>query len=123
MLEGKRTLRVPEVPVDVNDIIGQAEIAIELGVSKRRVQHWIERADEINSPKPVRYLSRGYLYLLSDWKGWFAVWRATRGPETWNGGRGRKPHPQLGQKRSRSGSAATSKPPTKSAGSPPRSTD
>ncbi len=88
-----RVVRPPVGMVDISDIVGTAEIARGLGVHPRRVRHWLARSEEIGCPQPVRDLERGYLYLLSDWKGWFAVWRATRGPETWNRGQGRGTKP------------------------------
>lgn len=61
------------------DIVGVAEIALELGVSKSRLNRWIERQASTKCPKPIKRLTMGNLYRLSDWRGWFALWRLTRG--------------------------------------------
>lgn len=65
------------------DLGGVAEVAEFLGVTIFRVKRWIERRDTTNCPRPVRALKQGHLYRLTDWKGWFALWRITRGSETW----------------------------------------
>jgi hypothetical protein len=65
------------------DIGGRHEIAVELGVSLERVKKWITRRDDTNCPQPVRHLRRGEIYSLSEWRGWFAMWKVTRGSETW----------------------------------------
>lgn len=65
------------------DIAGIAEIADALGVKTTRVKRWIERRYTTNCPMPVRELGVGYIYSLREWRAWFALWRVTRGSETW----------------------------------------
>lgn len=65
------------------DLGGIPEVAQALGVSFFRVKRWIERRATTNCPRPVMVLRNGYLYSINDWKGWFALWRVTRGSETW----------------------------------------
>ncbi len=66
------------------DLVGVPEIAAGLGVSVFRVRRWIERRASTGCPSPVRVLSCGNIYSLADWRGWFGLWRLTRGSETWN---------------------------------------
>lgn len=65
------------------DIVGAHEVAEALGVPKFRVNRWIERRDSTRCPNPVRELRGVKLYSLANWKGWYALWRVTRGAETW----------------------------------------
>ena len=65
------------------DLGGVAEIAQALNVKLPRVKRWIERRESTNCPMPVRSLVMGNVYSIADWKGWFALWRITRGSETW----------------------------------------
>ncbi len=66
-----------------NDLCGIIEIAAGLDVKPSRVRRWIERRDATNCPMPIRALGVGNVYSLREWKGWFALWRVTRGSETW----------------------------------------
>ncbi len=68
------------------DIVGVWEIADELGVGIHRVRRWIDRRNSTRCPSPVRELKAGNLYSLADWRGWYALWRITRGSETWLNG-------------------------------------
>lgn len=70
------------------DLGGVPEVAAALGVSIFRVRRWIERRATTNCPRPVRALTCGHIFSLNEWKGWFALWKVTRGSETW---RNRKP--------------------------------
>ncbi len=65
------------------DLVGIREIADALGVSHYRVRRWIERQADTNCPNPVRRLKHGPVYDIGDWRGWFALWRITRGSESW----------------------------------------
>lgn len=67
-----------------DDIVGQHEIAMALGVSVYRVKRWLERKEATNCPRPVRVINAGHLYSLREWMAWFALWKITRGSETWN---------------------------------------
>lgn len=67
----------------LDDLGGVAEIAERLGVKVPRVKRWIERRSATGCPEPVLPLHMGNVYSLSEWKGWFALWRVTRGSETW----------------------------------------
>jgi hypothetical protein len=66
------------------DLVGIFEIAKELGVNIFRVRRWIERRQTTKCPRPVRALQCGHIYSMTDWRGWYALWRITRGHETWN---------------------------------------
>ncbi len=66
-----------------DDLVGVNEIAANLGVDKHRVRRWIERRAQTNCPEPVLRRTIGPLYSMSSWRGWFALWRVTRGSETW----------------------------------------
>lgn len=61
------------------DLVGVAEVAEQLGVQPHRVRRWIERREATNCPRPVRELKLGHLFSMSDWRGWFALWKVTRG--------------------------------------------
>lgn len=73
------------------DIVGAHEVAQALGVPKFRVNRWIERRESTGCPNPVRELTCGNLYSLTDWRGWYALWRVTRGAETWQRSNGHSP--------------------------------
>lgn len=66
------------------DLVGTTEIATGLGVTIHRVKRWIERRDTVGCPRPVAVLGLGHIYSLREWRAWFALWRITRGSETWN---------------------------------------
>jgi hypothetical protein len=66
------------------DLGGMPEIAQALGVSVFRVKRWIYRRDAVCCPMPVRALKGNNVYSIAEWKGWFALWRVTRGSETWH---------------------------------------
>ncbi len=70
------------------DLGGIAEVAETLGVPYDRVKAWLARHEAIDCPRPVRSLRAGHIYSLSAWKGWFLLWKMTRGSETWNDGQG-----------------------------------
>lgn len=87
-----RTRLVEELDVDQRqvtvddvyaDMVGLAEVAEALDVERHRVNRWIERRKSTNCPEPKKVLAMGNLYSLSDWKAWFALWKITRGSETW----------------------------------------
>lgn len=61
------------------DIVGLAEVAEGLGVQKFRVNRWVERRESVGCPKPVRVLKLGHLYSMTEWRGWYALWKVTRG--------------------------------------------
>lgn len=65
------------------DLGGVPEVAEALGVGVYRVRRWIDRRDTTNCPAPVVKLSCGSIYSIAHWKGWFALWKLTRGSETW----------------------------------------
>ena len=65
------------------DLGGVTEIAEHLHVSVHRVRRWIERRDSTHCPVPVKALKFGHIYSLREWQGWFALWKITRGSETW----------------------------------------
>jgi hypothetical protein len=65
------------------DIVGVTEVAENLGVGLPRVRRWIDRRESTGCPSPVRVLKSGHLYSMQAWRGWFALWRVTRGHETW----------------------------------------
>jgi len=65
------------------DLAGLAEVAAALDVNIHRVRRWVDRRDSTNCPRPVRVLRSGNVYSIRDWQGWFALWRTTRGSETW----------------------------------------
>ncbi len=74
--------------IDVADVYadlgGVAEVAQSLGVKVHRVRRWIERRETTHCPAAVRTLANGNIYSLVEWRGWFALWKLTRGSETWN---------------------------------------
>lgn len=65
------------------DIVGVYEIAANLGVSRATVNRWIERRDSTSCPEPIVRLKTGHIYSLNEWKGWYAVWKVTRGVQSW----------------------------------------
>ncbi len=65
------------------DLGGVAEVAENLGVKIHRVRRWIERRESTRCPEPIKLLVMGHLYSMRDWRAWFALWRITRGSETW----------------------------------------
>jgi hypothetical protein len=67
-----------------NDLGGVNEVAEALNVGLYRVRRWIERRESTRCPQPVLRLKIGPVYSLAEWRGWFALWRLTRGSETWN---------------------------------------
>ncbi len=67
-----------------DDLVGVNEIAEGLGVGLFRVRRWIERRETTGCPKPLLRRKIGPLYSMAEWRGWFALWRLTRGSETWN---------------------------------------
>ncbi len=83
----------PKPPVDARtkmsmaelyaDLGGVNEIAEALGVKLYRVKRWIERRESSTCPAPVRTISGMHIYSIAQWQAWFAVWRVTRGSETW----------------------------------------
>jgi hypothetical protein len=70
---------VTVVNIDLDDVGGTAEVAAHLHVPKARVSRWIERRDAVHCPAPVKELTGGNLYLLSEWRAWHALWTSTRG--------------------------------------------
>lgn len=66
-----------------DDLAAVHEVAQALGVNVHRVRRWIERRAAVNCPQPVRELKGIHIYSLADWRGWYALWRVTRGSETW----------------------------------------
>ncbi len=70
-----------------DDLVGVSEVAAGLGVTIYRVKRWIERRDSTNCPVPVKVLKIGHIYSMADWRGWYALWRVTRGSESWWTGR------------------------------------
>jgi len=66
-----------------DDLVGVSEIAKNLNVTIYRVKRWIERRASTNCPRPVRVLRIGHIYSMTEWRAWFALWRITRGPESW----------------------------------------
>lgn len=89
MLRASRTadrdIDRPTLTVDdvYADMVGLTEIAEALGVSRARVNRWIERREATRCPEPKKPLSMGHLYSLAEWKAWFELWKITRGSETW----------------------------------------
>ncbi len=81
MTEQPEELELADVYADLGGI---AEICDALGVSIYQMRRWIERRDTTNCPLPVRPLKQGNVYSINAWRGWFALWRITRGSETWN---------------------------------------
>lgn len=75
--------RKDEDPYD--DLVGVFEVAEGLGVTIYRVKRWIERRNSTNCPKPLRRLKVGHIYSMAEWRGWYALWRITRGSENWWG--------------------------------------
>ncbi len=71
------------------DLVGTFEVAANLGVDLATVKRWVQRRASTQCPRPIVELRNGHVYSLADWKGWYAVWRVTRGQETWwmNSGR------------------------------------
>ncbi len=65
------------------DLAGTFEIAANLGVDLATVKRWIGRRESTKTPEPIVKLRNGYVYSLAEWKAWYAVWRVTRGQETW----------------------------------------
>lgn len=76
MTEQEPTFRRQEI---YDDLVGVSEIAKLLGVSIYRVKRWIEFRESTGSPAPVRTLGLGHIYSLTEWRGWWALWRVTRG--------------------------------------------
>lgn len=72
------------------DLGGVHEISEALGVSTFRLNRWIERRASTKCPEPVRKLRGIHIYSISDWTGWFALWRVTRGCETWKRRKGQE---------------------------------
>lgn len=54
----------------LDDLVGQKEIADELGISRSLLSMWLQRHDDF--PEPVLTLSAGRFWLLSDIKAWDA---------------------------------------------------
>lgn len=79
--------RAPDQPPTLEDIAadlgGLTEVADDLAVGLHRVKRWVERRPSTGCPLPVRRLKMGDIYSLAHWRGWFALWRITRGSETW----------------------------------------
>lgn len=69
--------------IDIDDIGGIQEVADALGVGVFRARRWVERRALTNAPEPIKRLKMGPVYSISHWRGWFALWRITRGSETW----------------------------------------
>lgn len=65
------------------DIAGTHEIAQDLGVPMRRVQRWVDRRDSTQCPMPIVRLKHQAIYSKTEFRGWYAVWKVTRGHETW----------------------------------------
>ncbi len=66
-----------------DDLASVQEVADHLGVSTHRVKRWLYRQRATGCPGPVKKLTYVSLYSLAEWKGWFAIWKMTRGSETW----------------------------------------
>lgn len=77
-----------------DDVVGVHELAEVLGVSLFRLRRWIERRESNNCPNRIKRITSGNLYSASEWKEWFAVWKITRGAETWQKEK-QKPPPKL----------------------------
>lgn len=65
------------------DLVGTFEIAANLGVDLNTVKRWISRRESVLCPEPIVRLRNGHVYSLAEWHAWYAVWRVTRGHETW----------------------------------------
>ncbi len=66
-----------------DDIVGLSDIHKILGVKDFRVKRWVERRETVGCPKPIKRVGMTDLYSASEWQGWYAVWKVTRGSETW----------------------------------------
>lgn len=66
-----------------DDLVGIQEIAERLGVSQHRVKRWIERRASTECPAPLVSLKGMHVYSMVEWHGWYALWKVTRGSETW----------------------------------------
>lgn len=73
------------------DLAGVAEVAAELGVGIHRVKRWLERRESTGCPAPVARLTMGNVYSKAEWKGWYALWWATRAHHSYI----RKPLPRI----------------------------
>lgn len=67
-----------------DDLVDTDEIARRLGVGIHRVRRWIERREKTGSPHWVLRRRTGPLYSMAHWRSWYALWRVTRGSETWS---------------------------------------
>jgi len=61
------------------DIGRVSEVAELLDVPIERVRRWIANKESNNCPEPVRVFRGLTLYSLAEWKGWYALWRLTKG--------------------------------------------
>jgi hypothetical protein len=64
------------------DLCGVFEIATRLGVDRKRVYRWIERRASTGAPEPKLRLRGEALYSYVEWRGWYALWRVTRAPQS-----------------------------------------
>lgn len=60
------------------DLGSRQDISRVLNVSPYRVNNWLVRRDEINSPRPVRRLGHVDVYSMQEWRDWFDRWCANR---------------------------------------------
>ncbi len=65
------------------DLVGTFEIAANLGETQENVKQWVRRRESTLCPAPIVALRRGAIYSLAEWQAWYAVWRVTRGADTW----------------------------------------
>lgn len=66
-----------------DDLGGITEVAKDLGVGIHRIKRWLERRDTVNCPQPVAKLVMGNVYSKAEWRGWYALWWATRAHRTY----------------------------------------
>lgn len=64
------------------DLCGTEDVAAILDVKKYRVRKWIQRAERIGCPKPVRTIGGYHIYSAEEWRGWFARFQAKHRPNT-----------------------------------------
>lgn len=55
----------------VSDIVGTAELAEVLGVSKQAIGHWVAGRRRPGMPKPIKVLRATAIWSLSEVRSWY----------------------------------------------------
>ncbi len=65
----------------VDDLAGRGDILRALDIGEPRFRKWLERAERIEIPRPLKRIGHTDVWSMTEWKTWYGRWITRHDPD------------------------------------------